>query len=394
MTTWNRETYESSFTRNCFSFTPFCGSVGWDARWGKDGPLLRDNAQIRQLVEMECAVQPVPLWAQQVARQIDEFPPCGWSFPQQVEAVSTNIGRGNALDSQALRCFSPGPERLAVISHVALLLDGWLKDVAQASVAGAIARTDSACHAWPAIVARVWDTLGAREPRKVLLVRRLLERLRFWLRAPYAPASPDRNPSLGYLYVSEMSSGGWGYFDFELNDPVIQDLDGQIEESVDTPRRWLEVISCTWPCAPKVLRFLERIIWAIGRIAPGRGSSYDELQEGVPTEGRVLPVSGTHLTSEASRLLYDTAISALAECVGDSFALPVELPDRVEQQWKQRLVKLVGEIDQVQLWLTSLLLVRIVLFEEHFRSFHFTRHANHQYVDHGEACEPSVPGDA
>ena len=47
MTVWGKENYENSLTRNCFSFTPFCGTIGWEATWGKDGPALKDNPQIR-----------------------------------------------------------------------------------------------------------------------------------------------------------------------------------------------------------------------------------------------------------------------------------------------------------------------------------------------------------
>ena len=89
---WNKGNYESSVTSTCFSGTPFCGSIGWEARWGQDGPALKDDQHIRRLLELERAIRPVPPWAESIARQIDEMPPCGWCFPQYVEALCRNIG--------------------------------------------------------------------------------------------------------------------------------------------------------------------------------------------------------------------------------------------------------------------------------------------------------------
>jgi len=233
--------YAGIFTRCCFSSAPFCGSVGWGAQWGENRPLLRDSAQIHRLVEMEYAIRPVPVWTQQIARQIDEFPQCGWAFRQQVEAVCTNIGRSSAITVEPVRCFTAGPGRLAVVSHVALLLDGWLQGIDGALVVRTMERQDDTRQDWSTIVSRVWAALGDHGERKVLLVSRLLERLRFWLRAPYGTAKPDDNCRLGYLYVNEMA-GGFDYFGFDNHGPVISEINRKLIESVDTPNRWLEVM--------------------------------------------------------------------------------------------------------------------------------------------------------
>jgi hypothetical protein len=380
MTKFCKQTYETSFTRNCFSFTPFCGSVGWLATWGEDGPALNQNPQIRRLVELECAVIPVPLWAQRVARQIDTLPPCGWSFPQHVEAVSTNIGRHDAEATTTLRCYTPGPGRLAMLSHIALLLDGWLKQVSADTTAAAITRIDSIGRDWSKVTSIAFATLGEHEPRKCLLVQRLLERLRFWLRAPYEGIKSDENTRLGYLYVPELGQyGGWDYMGFEFNDVASKELDNRIRQDVDDADVWLDLISSTWPCAPKVVRFVERIICAAGKISTGNTSSIKILRESMPTTGTVLPVDGTYLSSQTSREMYDTVLHALGEYVQDEFPLPHKLATSRDQDWNARLKLSLGKRDDVKLWLTSLLLERIILFDESFKSFHFTRSVNHAY---------------
>ena len=120
--TWDRAAYEASFTRHCFSWTPF---DEWEARWGDR--CLKDDPNVRRLVELEQAASPIPVWAQTVCRQIDAMPPCGWSIPQHVEAVCQNIGRQDLEASMPPRCYSLGAERLELMSHIAMLLDGWLK---------------------------------------------------------------------------------------------------------------------------------------------------------------------------------------------------------------------------------------------------------------------------
>ena len=378
MTVWCRENYENSFTRDCFSFTPFCGSVGWEATWGDGGPALKDDPQIRRLIELEYAVRPVPLWAQRVARQIDEFPPCGAAFPQSVEAVCTNIGRRDAEALKTWRCYTPGPNRLDMLSRVALLLDGWLKGLPPDRVSMALGRGGSSALDWPGVTDAVWAALGPHEPRRCLLIRRLLERLRFWLRAPYEGTKLDENPRLGYLHVPELGQyGGWDYMAFEHNEVASKELDGRIREEVDDGDVWIDLIASTWPCAPKVMRFLERLICSAGKITADGTSSIKALQQSLPATGTVLPVTGTYLDSDASRLLYDTALRVLGEYVQDEFCLPVELPESIDGEWGKRLASVLSERDEVKLWLAALLLERIALFREGFKSFHFTRGVDH-----------------
>lgn len=373
---WCRDVYERSITRLCFASTPY--DAGWDgdSRRSVDGKALQQDAQMRRLVEMETGIRPVPLWARKIAEQIGELAPCGWCFPQFVEAVYRNIGSGDAAAAHPCGCYNVGERRLQLMANYALCLDGWLKGVCPEDTAAAVT-----CHVvdqrdWLSIARKVYGALGEQAPAKALLVRRLLGRLRFWLRAPFGPLKADDNPRLGYLYTHAMGRyGGWDHFSFERHDPDVVELEQRIRAEVAKPDRWLELIESTWPCAPKVFRYLERIVLAIGRIEQGGNTAPAELNDSLP--GDVLQADGTCMGSGESRCLFDTGVSTLAKFVSGAFpAEPVE-GSGLDARFGSRLEALLGEPSPQKLWLAALLLKRVALFEGSFKSFHFTRDAQH-----------------
>ncbi|MBN1917606.1 MAG: hypothetical protein JW889_06825 [Verrucomicrobia bacterium] len=365
--TWDRTTYEASLTSRCFSWTPFCE---WEARWGDR--CLKDDLHVRRLVELEQAASPIPLWAQMVCRQIDAMPPCGWAIPQHVEAVCTNIGRQDAEACIPPRCYSLGPERLELMARIAVLLDGWVKGLDPDEVAAGLEQLDGHGRPWWCLVHDVWGVLGERQARRVLLARRLLARLRFWLRAPYGPDKADDNARLGYMYsVSLGKYPGWDYFGFEEHEPEVVDLNERIRRSLDEPQRWIDLITYTWPCAPKAFRFIERLIAAIGRVPADGPCAPTELPNKLPTG--LLRIDGTYLDTDTSRGVYSTAIAALSDFVGEALRIDARTSGDVDPAWRDRLPRLLGKASPLATWLVALVLVRLVFFEESFRSFHFTR---------------------
>jgi hypothetical protein len=329
-------------------------------------------------VELEQAAAPVPVWAQTICRQIDAMPPCGWAIPQHVEAVCSNIGRQDPEASIPPRCYSLGPERLQLMARVAMLLDGWLKGLEPDEIVAALESGEGHGRPWRDIVPDVWDALGERHDRKTMLVRRLLARLRFWLRAPYSPAKSDDSPRLGFMYTVSLGRyGGWDYFGFEEHDPEVVELNERIRQSLDEPQRWIDLIMYTWPCAPKAFRFIERLIGTIGRVPADGPCAPAELDDQLPAG--LLRIEGTYLDTPTSRRLYNTAIAALTRFVRDALRTGPKDPDEVDPAWRDRLTRLLGESSPLATWLAALVLVRLVYFEESFRSFHFTRNI-HQVV--------------
>jgi hypothetical protein len=373
---WNRDTYAASITSTCFSSTPY--DTGWDGapQWDIDGAILQADLQMRRLLELEVAIQPVRVRATQIARQIEALPPCGWAFPQFIEAVCRNIGTGDPKAANPSGCYEVGGARLGLMAAYSVCLDGWLKGVAADEVGAALQERSTDGRDWHAISSGILETLGERTKERALLVRRLLARLRFWLRAPYGSLKADDNPRLGYLYTHAMGRyGGWDYFSFENHDPEIADLEQRIRGLMPAADRWLELINCTWPCAPKVFRYIERLIGAIGNAA-GPDAAPPEPGE-TPVRTPSFRAESTYLSSDASRRLYRAALHALAAFVSDAFptdVMPQSLPR--DARFAEWLRSLLGETSPQKVWLAALLWKRIRMFEESYKSFHFTMNAH------------------
>lgn len=269
-------------------------------------------------------------------------------------------------------CYTVGPQRLQLLAGYAVCLDGWLKRVPSESLGGGLLEHAFDERDWVAIAAKVWEGLGPSSPAKVLLVRRLLARLRFWLRAPFGPLKQDDNWRLGYLYVHAMGRyGGWDYFSFENYDPDVAELNGRIRREISHADRWLELIECTWPCAPKVFRYVERIIIAIGGLMRGEDVSPDDLA--ARTGESLLQIDETYLSSDESRRAFRTAMSALAQFVAEEFPVTGLTRENIDGGFASRLRTALGAPSPERTWLAALLLKRIKLFEDSFKSFHFTR---------------------
>ena len=113
----------------------------------------------------------------------------------------------------------------------------------------------------------------------------------------------------------------------------------------------------------------------MGRLA---GCPDDEqMRACVELQRDVLQVDGTCLGSAESRCLFDTAVSTLAGFVSGAFPAKPADEAKLDEQFGSRLEALLGEPSPQKLWLAALLLKRVALFEGSFKSFHFTRDAQH-----------------
>ena len=331
---------------------------------------------MRRLLEMEVALRPVPLWAQAVARQVQSMAPCGWCFPQFVEVVCMNIGARDAAAADPKRCYDVGPHRLALMANFAVCLDGWLKGVSSEVVAVELRQHSTVDgRDWIRFARSIHRALGEPIVRRRLLVRRLLARLRFWLRAPLGKDTPDDNWRLGYFYTHAMGrDAGWDYFSLHTHDAEIAELDERIAAELDEPERWLTLIDSTWPCAPKVFRYLERLILAIGQTTETEGGAPPRITDPLP-DG-FLEIADTYLATDRSRALYAAAVSALATYLANAFPAGAPVAWDVDADLAASLSRLLGEPTPVKCWPAALLLKRITLFADSFKRFHFTRDPN------------------
>lgn len=370
--TWTKDTYEASNTRACFSSTPY--DTGWDGapQWGIDGAQLRNDPEMQTLLVLEGDIAPLSGRTRKIAGQVEQMPPCGWAFPQIVEAICANIGADDAGAMLPGACYCVGQERLDLLARYACCLDGWVKGATPARIAAQVRLSASGDRDWSMIAENISQVLGARSDAKELLTRRLLLRLRFWLRAPYGTLKVDANPQLGYFYDYPMGRhGGWDYFSFHQQDPEIGEVDERINFLLTKGQQWIDLIDCTWPCAPKIVRYLERLILAIG----GIDDYPDDLPSTVADHFRgqeILQTSGSYLDTQTSRALYHAALSVLSRFVDGAIAPPPESTAR-DKQFALRLKTLLGDPTPEKRWLAALLAKRISLFAPEFKSFHFTR---------------------
>jgi hypothetical protein len=358
---WCDDLYSGSLTSQCFSSTSY--DAGWNGapEYGIDGAALQGDTEMRRLLELEMRASPLPNWARVVARQVERLAPCGWSFPQATSAICRNIGAADPCAEEPQGCYAVGQRRLDLMAAYAACLDGWLKRVPSKTVGREVAGFAQDQRDWCRIAAAVAEALGDPTPTSRLLTRALLTRLRFWLRAPFGALKADDNWRLGYLCTYDMGRyGGWDYFTFHHHDPDWQELAERIRETVPDAERWLDQIESTWPCAPKVFRYIERLILAIGALAGGASGTVRELC-GADNDRPVLEWEGTCLDETASRLLLDSVVGALVEYLGADYG--VETPcGHAQSEFGETLTEHLPARCPARVWLAALLLKRILLF--------------------------------
>ena len=65
---WSKETYESSISSRCWTYTPY--DQGWDKC-----PDLRADGNLQELVAIEKALSPVAEWAKDIVEKTINYPP-------------------------------------------------------------------------------------------------------------------------------------------------------------------------------------------------------------------------------------------------------------------------------------------------------------------------------
>ena len=178
--TWGKEGYEASVTSRCWSATPF--DAGWDesAKYGEDLPA---SAELRAIFEEEAALGELPEWALEVIeRMIGSMSTCGhYSFPRPLLQLVDAIGREECVEFVIAHYTADGG-RKRLMSYYVYCLDAWLNDAPREVAAAELALRDSLGKDWPAILGDIYDALGERTAARELLVRRLIHRLRWWIK--------------------------------------------------------------------------------------------------------------------------------------------------------------------------------------------------------------------
>lgn len=177
---WCKENYEKSITSRAWRTTPY--DAGWDEsrKYGEDLP---SSPELRAIFEEEMALGSVPNWAVEIIdRMIGPLPSCGYyTFPHPVLQICEAI-REEECPEFVCGCYTADSERKRLMSYYVYCLDAWLKNAPLEVATAELAMRDSLGKDWPKIIAAIYNSLGAPSEQKLLLMRRLVHRLRWWIK--------------------------------------------------------------------------------------------------------------------------------------------------------------------------------------------------------------------
>jgi len=264
---WSKEVYEESVSSQCWYCTPY--EEGWERC-----PELQADDELRQLVEMEHQLRPIPVWAAEIVARAINYPPLWcphYSYPQPYLEIVDAIGSQTPLGF-VHGCYTVDSRRKARMQDYVFCLDAWLAGVGADDAANEIMRRGCQGVDWRAVCRDAWEVLGERSELKELLVERLLHRERWWIKAMvWDDDARDRFCQDQYLGDTTGAGDTYGnprfadpYF-AELETPRVRRMEARLSELCPDWQSTWGAINDTQLCAPKAFRFLERLIWSIGK---------------------------------------------------------------------------------------------------------------------------------
>ena len=267
-TLWSREAWDASISARAYN-------SDW---WGELTPDKESElwAEMRSIFEEEKAISDIPEWASEIVVRMMELPMCGYyAYPANVTQIIDAISAKQCPDV-VMRCYTVDPGRKVLLSYYVYCLDAWLKDAPLSSVVAELSLRDQLGKSWEEIASAIYRTLGEKSEIKEITVERLVHRLRWWIKS-LIWSDDRRDRFLLDVYSGDISGDeeNWGaygnppygdpYF-AELKLPHVKAIEGRILVDAPDGKKLLERIHSTWLCAPKVFRYLEKLIVEIGAI--------------------------------------------------------------------------------------------------------------------------------
>ena len=345
-TLWSREAWDASTGARAYN------PDWWDSLTPEKEPALW--AELRSIFEQEQAIAPIPDWASEIVVRMMELPMCGYyAYPanvtQVIDAISTE-----QCPEVVLRCYTVDPDRKVLLSYYVYCLDAWSKEAPLSHVAAELSLRDQLGKDWKEIAAAIYGTLGGRTEIKRITVERLIHRLRWWIKS-LIWLDDERDRFLLDVYSGDIRGDeeNWGaygnspygdpYFT-ELALPHVKAMEERILADVPDGKTLLDRIHSTWLCAPKVFRYLEKLIVEIGAIgsdaSPGDISPFLQCEDTYPD----FDANHEHFTDLVKRL-------------------------RLWLDGHEEVLPSLGEMSPVQRWLLHLLWHKLVFharYEENF----------------------------
>ncbi len=295
---WSKEVYESSVSSRCWQCTPY--DDGWDAY-----PPLREDNELKEIVREELELGPIPDWAKKiVAEDMGQLPMCGhYMFPVAFVEVTDSIGTQQPLQFMH-GCFTVERGRKKQMMDYCLCLDAWLAGASPDAPARELIALSPRKVDWLKVCRDLWEILGEPTEPKILLVMRLLHlrrhqiKERIWDDDPasefgrdeylgdfFTEESGRRNPARGSCAVPLVHGFA------EEKSPRVRNMEEKMRrlipgwnEKPGSLRNWMLVES--WLCAPMEFRYMERLLWAIGRgserVNEGHVPPFLQIEDTIP----------------------------------------------------------------------------------------------------------------
>ena len=261
---FTRENYEKTISSKCWACTPF--NAGWDEsiKYGED---LRNNQDLRIIVGLEMSASEIPSWAEEISvSQIGNIPMCGhYLFPRNIEEILAGI-KGETTIEFFTSCYTAPPERKDLVTSLVKILEAWLCGNDEKTAINIVEVSQNAMID-NYVIERTYSALGSNTNAKAAQVKRLRNRLKWWIKTFIWEGDNRETFSKDELPKNERHRdadyGNKGFTDpyfaeLELEENKNLEKSIRLDNSLDS--KIIDQIHSTWLCAPKLFRYLEKIL--------------------------------------------------------------------------------------------------------------------------------------
>jgi hypothetical protein len=311
---------------------------------------LPGSPELRAIFDEEMALDSVPQWALNIVRRMfgGPIPTCGhYSFPRPIMQVCEAIG-AETCPEFVVGCYTADGDRKIRMIYCVFCLDAWCKEAPLDLAKAELATRDNLGKDWGHIIEAVYATLGPITEQKALLVRRLIHRLRWWIKTHIWSDDKRDRFFLDACLGDVRGTGDWGeYGDTGFGDPYtpefaspeVVSMEKEICRSIPDGIALLEDLRHNHLCGPKAFRIVERLIVRIGAVGLDKAPNYSSS---------VLDCEDTLPDFVSARRWYASFMESLEAWLnGNAGAVP-EL----------------GSVTPVKHWLARILRLRLRLLEE------------------------------
>ena len=341
--------YQESVTGTAWCYTPYDIDSANENRGEWEERILADS-ELKEILEEELNLGKIAEWAMEIVnRQISTFPACGhYTFPRPLLEIVDAIENQECPDF-VISCYTADRQRKKLVCYYVYCLDAWLKNAPVEIATAELQMRDDLGRDWEQILSSIYQTLGETTEARSLVVRRLMHRLRWWIKT-LTWFDDKRDRFQLDVYAGDIRGDAkWGeygnppfadpYF-AELRLPEIQEMTGSIRDNVPEGEGFVVSTEQAWLCGPKVFRYLERLILRIGNIDKGEKRSLGDS---------ILQCEDTYPNLESYRKWYASFMNSLTHWLKGTGEGANDF----------------GETTPVKHWLFRMLRFRLQLLEKH-----------------------------